>query len=536
MIGAKTLFTLATAMVVAVASAACLGLSARPASSAYFKPSETLNWGESGPDSLDPHATRTTSDEYIKLNLYDTLYRYSGNPPNLVPWLATGYDVSSDNLTFTFSLRHGVKFHDGSELTADDVVYSFRRLLGMKLAPSAAFWPILKAENVSAPDRYAVKFVLDKPYAPFLAALPLVAIVEKARVEAHAVGGDWAAPWLAANDAGSGPYIADPGTFSASQKVQITWFPDYFVPWPEHPVKHVNIDTIKEESTLVLALLKGEVDGTDTRISANAIDRLKDAKNVELAHDESMRTFQLTMDNARKPFDNIHVRKAISYAFDYDGFIDSLRADTVVRNPGPLPENVWGNPKDLKGYSFDMAKAKAEIDLAEKDGVDLSRTLTIWGFTGTQDTELAAELLQSNLRQLGIRLDIKNAYFGTLASMTAKEQTSPDIWAHWVSASFVDPENWIGEMYDSQFHGTWKASAWYENPTVDDLLRQARTTLDQTTRTALYEQASRLIVADAPAVWIYNAVEYRGLSARISGYRYSVVGGGTEFRTMSLAQ
>jgi peptide/nickel transport system substrate-binding protein len=536
MFGAKTVRNTAAAAMMAITSAICLGLTASSASSADFKPSETLNWGESGADSLDPHATRTASDSYVRLNLYDTLYRYSGNPPDLIPWLATGYDVSPDNLTFTFKLRHGVKFHDGSELTADDVVYSFQRLLGMKLAPSAAFWPILKPGNITAPDRYTVRFILDEPYAPFVSALPLVGIVEKSLVQAHVAGSDWAAPWLAANDAGSGPYSADPGSFSASQKVQLTWFPDYFIPWPKNPVKHVNINTIREESTLALALIKGEVDGTDTRISANSIDRLKAAKNVQLMHDESMRTFQITMDTARKPLDNIHVRKAISYAFDYDGFIQSLRDGTVVRNPGPLPENMWGNPKDLKGYSFDMAKAKAEIDLAKKDGVDLSRTLTIWGFTGTQDSELAAELLQSNLRQLGIKLDIKNAYFGTLASMTAKKETSPDLWTHWVSAYFVDPENWIGEMYDSQFLGTWKASAWYKNPRVDDLLRKARTTVDQPTRAKLYEQASQLIVADAPAVWIYNSVEYRGLSKRISGYQYTVVGAGSEFRTMSLAQ
>jgi peptide/nickel transport system substrate-binding protein len=532
----RTIQKNAVGMMVALVVAAAFGVPAERAAGADFKPSETINWGESGADSLDPHATRTASDSYVRLNLYDTLYRYNGNPPNLVPWLATGYEVSPDNLTFTFHLRQGVKFHDGSELTADDVVYSFQRLLALKLAPSAAFTPVLKAENVTALDRYTVKFVLDEPFAPFLSALPLVGIVEKSLVQAHALGKDWGAPWLASNDAGSGPYSADPGSFSSQQKVQLTWFPDYFVPWPKNPVKHVNINTIREESTLALALIKGEVDGTDTRISANSIDRLAAAKNVNLMHDESMRTFVITMDTQRQPFNNIHVRKAISYAFDYDGFIQSLRGGTVVRNPGPLPENLWGNPKDLQGYTFDMAKAKAEIELAKKDGVDLSRTLTIWGFTGTQDSELAAELLQSNLRELGIKLDIKAAYFGTLASMTAKQETTPDLWTHWVSAYFVDPENWIGEMYDSQFQGTWKASAWYKNPQVDDLLRKARSTMDQPTRAALYEQASRLIVADAPAVYIYNSVEYRGLSKRISGYQYTVVGGGSEFHTMSLAQ
>jgi peptide/nickel transport system substrate-binding protein len=386
--------------------------------------------------------------------------------------------------------------------------------------------------SATAPDE--VKFVLDRPYAPFLAAVPMVGIVEKKLVEAHVTNGDWAAQWLAGNDAGTGAYQVVPGTFRPSQQVAFEWFPDYFVPWGEKPIKRVNMATIKEETTLTLALLKGEIDATDTRISADGIDRIKKGKNVKVVHDESKRTFVLTMNNERKPFDNIHVRKAISYAFDYDGFIGKLREGTVVRNPGPIPENLWGNPKDLKGYSFDLTKAKEEIELARKDGVDLSRTLTVYGFTNTRDTYLSTQVLQSNLRQIGLKLEIKDAFFPSLASMAANKDTAPDMWFHWVSAFFIDPQNWIGEMYDSQFQGTWKASAFYHNPQVDTLLRQAIAVADQNKRRDLYEQASRLIVADAPALWISNAVEYRGLSSRVEGFQFNPVGGGSEFRNMWL--
>jgi peptide/nickel transport system substrate-binding protein len=508
----------------------------RPASAEEFAHNEMLNWSETAPNSLDPHTLLTYGNTFIKLNLYDTLYRTVDNPPRLIPWLATGHTVSPDGLTWVFTLRHGVKFHSGAEMTADDVVYTFRRLLGLKKAASAPFWPILKPQNVTALDRYRVQFVLDKAYAPFLSALPLAGIVEKKVAEAHTKGNDWAAPWLAQNDAGSGPYRAEPGTFEANQKVQITWFPDYFQPWRPNPVKRVNIHTIKEETTLALALIKGEVDATGSTISADTIDRIKAADNVRVTRDESMRTFQITMNTSRPPFNNIHVRKAISYAFDYDGFINVLRAGTVARNPGPLPENLWGNPKPPYGYKHDLAKAKEEIALAKKDGVDLSRTLTLYGFTGTQDTTLVSQLLQSNLRDIGLKVEYKTAYFGPIAAMTKALDTSPDMWAHWVSAYFIDPENWIGEMYDSQFHGTWKAAAWYKNDKVDTLLRQARATLDQEKRASLYAEASKLIIADAPAVWIYNAVEYRGLSKRIKGFTYTPIGGGSEFRFMTLTK
>ena len=500
---------------------------------ADFAHDEILNWADGAPDTLDPHATRSVTDVSAKINLYDALYRYEGY--DLLPSLADSHTASADGLVWTFKLRAGAKFHTGNPVTAEDVVYSFQRLIGMKQAPAAPFWPILKPEKITVVDPLTVRMELERAYAPFLSALPMAAIVEKKMVEAHVTGNDWAASWVAANDAGSGPYAQEPGQFRPSQMLTLNWVPDYYLPFPAKPIKRVYITTIKESTTLALSLLKGEVDATDTRISADTIDRIKKgSKTTRISADQSMRTFVLTMNNKRPPFDNIHFRKAIAYAFDYDGFINKLREGTVARNAGPIPQNLWGNPKDLAGYRYDVAKAKEEMELARKDGVDTSRPLTVYGFTNTRDTYLSMQLLQSNLRQLGLKLDIKDTFFPNLASMASKEETAPDMWFHWVSAFFIDPSNWIGEMYDSQFQGTWKASAFYKNDEVDRLLRDAIVQSDQEKRRALYEQASRIIVADCPALWIYNAVEYRGVSDRVQGYKFSPVGSGADFRLMSL--
>ena len=107
-------------------------------SSAYAENS-FLTWADTLPQSLDPHAVFDTEMQFVLYNVYDGLYRYEGNPPKLEPWLAESYTVAPDGLTWDFKLRHGVKFHDGSELTAADVVYSFQRLLALGKAPSGAF-------------------------------------------------------------------------------------------------------------------------------------------------------------------------------------------------------------------------------------------------------------------------------------------------------------------------------------------------------------------------------------------------------------
>jgi peptide/nickel transport system substrate-binding protein len=120
------------------------------------------------------------------------------------PWLAESHTVSPNGLIWDFKLRAGVKFHDGSELTADDVVYSFRRILAVGKAPSAPFLPILKPDSVTTPDRYSVRFQLDRTHGPFFATIPMVFINPRA-VKQHEKDGDWERAG-SLNEAGSGAY------------------------------------------------------------------------------------------------------------------------------------------------------------------------------------------------------------------------------------------------------------------------------------------------------------------------------------------
>jgi len=116
-------------------------------------PPGVLVMGDNLPANVDPHQIFDVPMQVYSLNTYDNLYRYQGNPPKLEPWLAQSHTVTTDGLTWEFKLRSGVKFHDGSEITADDVAYSFKRVLAIGKAPSGAFKPVLKPENVTALDK-----------------------------------------------------------------------------------------------------------------------------------------------------------------------------------------------------------------------------------------------------------------------------------------------------------------------------------------------------------------------------------------------
>ena len=227
------------------------------------------------PANLDPHQVYDVPMQGLMLNAYDNLYRYQGDPPKIVPWLAESHTVSADGLIWEFKLRPNLKFHDGSPLTAEDVVFSFQRVLALALAPSSAFLKILKPDGITAVDPLTVRFKLETSYAPFFAAIPSISIVNPRVVKANEKGGDWAKTWLASNGAGSGAYKIIPAGYRPLEYLDMEINPDHFLGWSDNPkaVKKIAYRPVKETSTRILALLNGTIDCTDTNLPADQVAR-----------------------------------------------------------------------------------------------------------------------------------------------------------------------------------------------------------------------------------------------------------------------
>lgn len=523
-----------TAMYGTAALAISIGMGAQTASAQPA--SGELVWADVLPSGLDPHVIFDILMQLYMLNTYDTLYRYTGNPPELRTWLAESHTVSEDALRWTFTLREGTKFHDGSVMTADDVVYSFQRVLALKRGPASAFISYLKPENVKALDDRTIEFVLDEAYAPFLAAIPLVAILNADVMRSHHVGDDWGTAWLASNQAGSGSYILDAATYQPQDVVDLTRFKDHFYGWSDNaaPIDVVRARYIKENSTRLLALLNGEIHAGDGFLPTDQVKRVEQTEGLSVTRDESMRVMVMRMNNAKPPFDNVNFRRCLSYAFNYDGFIDTVMGGIAERNAGPIPKTLWGAPQDLQGYSYDLEKARAACDLAKSEGAPIDRKIQIHTQAELEQATLAAQLLQADAASIGLNVEVVPSSWSHLSSQMGTPESTPDMWIHWVSTYFVDPENWIGQMYDSRFHGTWKASSWYKNAEVDKLLTEARTETSMEKRRANYEQASRIVVDEAADIWIYNTIQTRGMSNKVTGYKFSPIGSGAEFRWLSL--
>ena len=383
-----------------------------------------------------------------------------------------------------------------------------------------------------------MRFVLDKPYAPFLAAIPIVAVVNPRVVKANEKDGDWGAAWLASNGAGSGAYQLDADDLPPARARRPQEVDGHFMGWADNPKAPNMIQVLptRETSTRVLALLQGSVDMTDSYLPTDQVERIQKSKGVHIEKNTSMRVFILRMNNKKPPFDNVNARKCFAHAFNYDGFIKEILKGYAERNPAPMPNNLWGYPKDVVGYDYDLKKAKAFCDKAKAEGAPIGRAIQIHTQSQLEQTNQAAQLFQATWRRSASTSRSSPTPGPTSPPTRPRPKSTPDLWIHWVSTYFVDPENWVGQMYDSQFQGTWKASAWYQNAKVDELLRKARVTVSQAERQPLYEEATRLIVADSPDIWVYNTVEIRGVTDRVKGFRFSPVGSGGEMRWVQLAE
>jgi peptide/nickel transport system substrate-binding protein len=378
--------------------------------------------GQDIPATLDPAQTLDVQATQWALNVYDNLYRYEGNPATMQPWLATGYIASKDGLVWDFKLREGVKFHDGSVLTAEDVVYTVQRLLALKRAPAAPFLPILKPEAVTAPERYTVRFTLAQPFGPFLGMIPMLAIVNPRAIKPNEENGDWGAKWLASNDAGSGAYKLLPPSYVPLEKADLEKYDDHFMGWSDNPnpIKRIEWRPAKVTSTRVLALLNGTLDMTDSFLPVDQVERIEKSANAHVAKNATSRILVIRMNNTKPPFDNINARKAFAHAFNYGGFIDEIVKGNAIRDPVPIPNNIWGYPKEVAGYDYDLKKAKDYLDKAAKEGAPVKRPIEMHVQQPLEQTVQAGQLFQSDLASIGVDLKLINNTFVNLTTSSAK--------------------------------------------------------------------------------------------------------------------
>lgn len=478
-------------------------------------------------DSLDPHTIFDASRAAVRFNLYDGLYRYVDNPPKMIPWLADSHVISGDGRAYTFTLKQDAKFHDGSPVTSLDVVYSIERIIALKKGPASLYLDVIKPGTTEAPDPHTVVFNLESPSAIFLATVPDILVVNRAQVTSHEVNGDWGEAWLARNEAGSGSYVLD--RYDPAVGWTAHRFPEHFAGWVGDPIERLEFRTVLETNTRVLGLIRGDFHGSDGFMAYDQIQRLRQSQNVQIIEQESMRVFLLALNHSKPPINDVHFRRALAYSFDYDGFINNIMKGSVSRNLGPIPNTLWGTPPNLQGYRFDLARAREEL----KQVTEPLRTLTINALAGFGESEQAAILFQSSLRQIGIEAEVEVSPWPVVANRLAKPETRADIVPIWKSTFYVDPNNWIGEGFGTRYHGQ-RSLSYYSNPEFDMLLDRSLVSNSEVERRALFEEMTQIVSDDAAGIFVYNTRWYGPYSKSVSGIRFSPVSNGQDFRWASM--
>lgn len=497
---------LAALAVAGLALAACGGGGTGDGSTSSARSSTLVIAENEVPASFDPaQANNSTVDEVVS-PIYDTLVDYDA-ANKLQNKLAESYKTSSDGKTITFTLRSGVTFHDGTPLTAKDVVFTLDRLKKIKVGVSAL---IGAYDSSTAPDDKTVVVTLSKPYSPFVPTLSRVYILNSALVTKNA-GSDDGQAWLASHDAGSGPYKLD--GYQTNTEAKFSQYPTYWGGFTKQ-AKSVVIRYLAESGTQRDALRSGDVDYAMDIATADLPSFESDSK-FTVAKDDTTVQLYIWFNTQKGATADKKVREAVSYAYDYQSHVKDILAGNGSVAQGPLPSAMTCHA-DIPAMTQDLAKAK---QLFQEAGV---KTLSMTYLSAIEEMDRAATSLQSSLRQIGVDLKIQSITYPAYADLTTKVDTTPELGMLYAFPTTPDPSAVLETNYTTPFIGTQNLAA-YSNPEVDKLVGQGLAASDQQQACAAYEQAQKVIENDYVAVNMADpkAVSVRDAAITGTGYRAS---------------
>ena len=285
------------------------------------------------PEHLDPANATNSTVNYLLVGVYDTLVQFEAGETSISPQLATDWTVSDDGLRYTFTLRDDVAFHDGTPLTAHDVVFTLDRLQAAQAAQAAVLNDMGPYASAEALDDHTVELTLDAPFGPFVSALSRIYIVNEAQVAPH-MGEDNARGWLAVNAAGSGPY--EVATYRPTELVSLMAHDDYWGGWEGDHVAEVVFRYIAEPSTQLALLRSGEVHiAPDITVQDKLALMEEDGFTVDVGAAATPLFFQFNTQAG--PTGDPAFRRMLAQTFDRQ-----LHLDFVLQGLGTLPDGLSG--------------------------------------------------------------------------------------------------------------------------------------------------------------------------------------------------
>jgi peptide/nickel transport system substrate-binding protein len=477
------------------------------------------------PESLDPaRVEQGEKGEQFVYNVYERLLDIGPDGPELIPAIATEVPsranglISDDGLTYTFPIREGVTFHDGSELNAAVVKFSWDRAMEMNLPEGQAAELVDTVEETRVVDDHTFEVTLKQPNAAFLNAAvvsPVASIVSQQAVEANGgVAEGEPSEYMDTSMVGTGPYKFE--RWQRGERLLMVVNEDY---WGETAKVDVRWDITPDESARILQLKAGEADTVD--ISPSNISEVEGSDGIEISSDQLTLEplhlgFNLRIPEGARPrgddvpsdfFADVRVRQAFNHAFDHDTYINQFLEGFGARYTSYLPQGVLGYDESAPMYDYDPARA--EQLLREAGWWDRGFSASILVQEGEPEFEGVALLMKDGLEQLNpnFRIRVVKQAETQFDENLGKDPVEFPMWVK-NADPFADPHPFFDNYQHpegqwGQIHGF--AAGYANDERIAELIDQGVRETDADARRAIYAELQRLCYEDP--MWVYAAQE-----------------------------
>ncbi|MBW8636125.1 ABC transporter substrate-binding protein [Hoeflea sp. WL0058] len=463
---------------------------------------------------IDPAKVNDYTEYMAAVNLYDGLTTVSPEG-QVVPQLAESWEVSDDSKTYTFKLKEGASFQDGSPVEAKDVVYTMKRLLALNEGPSYLFADLIEADAVKALDDRTVEITLNKVYSPFLTNTPLILVVNSDLLAEQ--DGEWAETYLGDNSAGAGPYQLDNWTRGA--QMMLSRYDDYHAGWPnEKPIDELRFVVTRDEATVKALATKGEL-GMSSQYQGNeTYEAISKLPNYKIIAADTATGFYIKLNNQTAPTDDVHIRRAIAYAMDYDTIRDVIYPGGQLNGPlAPVFADAYLD--SLPDTEFDLEKAKEEVAKSKYAGSEPIKIVHSYVAKTAFEEEIGL-LFKSALEMIGFEVELQPEPWNRITELAASVETTPNATQVFYGPTYPSPDSVFYVQYHSRAKGTWSSMEWVMDPEIDALIDKSRQTTDIAEQNMLYKEIQQKLYDRQSDVFLLTQKKRFAANKCLQGYAW----------------
>ena len=457
----------------------------------------------------DPQSINNVQHKRLFLLTHDTLAYYDNEKKEIIPSLATSWKMYDDNVTWEFKLREGVKFHNGGNFTADDVIFSFER--GKKSAIQSARFMFSYIKSMEAVDDYTVKIVLDKPNMDWLQLLsqPDMSILSRQAVEADEKKGP---------EIGTGTWVHK--EFADSDYVLLSRFNDY---WGELPkAETLKLVTIPEDSARLIALQNGEI---DVCIDPNnsELNIISDDPKLELIQYKGTNLVYFAFNVSKAPGNDQKLRQAIAYAINYDDVIKASYEGLAEKASSFWGWHQYGYAEDIEGYNYDLERAKK---LMSESGYPNGTKLEI--MTNGQARVIAAQVIQAQLKEIGVEVAINEVDSAGFTAQTNAGEHESCLYG-------ITYLTYGDDARRTYTFGSTTNKSFQNNARIHELMDLSLEEPDPKKRLSYYHEWQEIANEEVAVIPVCYPLGAMGINKNVDGIEYEP-GGIHNFKNLSVAE